>query len=212
MGFLSPDSKFMRGWSSLADGVWINILMFVTSIPLVTIGAALTAGHETARRSLDAEGHLTRAYFRSFAENFVRATLLWLPFLAVFVGLVYAWVVLQIPLLLIPKFAFTILWFIGFEWVFALQARFTNTYGRTIINAFVFGVSNILHTVALIAIDVVFLGLLVASWFYMPQGLFLLIVLGYGSLLMLHVPILEHVFRKYIHPAEEPEEAAREAE
>ena len=44
-----------------------------------------------------------------------------------------------------------------------------------------------------------YVALLVASWFYMPQGLFLLLVLGYGTMLMLHSPILEkHVFRKYI--------------
>ena len=39
MKFLSPDSGLMRGWNNLTDGVWINILMLVTSIPLVTVGA-----------------------------------------------------------------------------------------------------------------------------------------------------------------------------
>ena len=105
---------------------------------------------------------------------------------------------LQITPLLIPKFALTIVWLIGFEWVWALQARFENSFWRTLGNAFVFGVSNIGHTLALIAIDAVYVALLVASWFYMPQGLFLLLVLGYGTMLMLHSPILEHVFRKYI--------------
>ncbi len=60
-----------------------------------------------------------------------------------------------------------------------------------------FGVSNIGHTLALVAIDAVYVALLVASWVYMPQGLFLLLILG-GMMLMLHSPILEHVFRKYI--------------
>ena len=105
---------------------------------------------------------------------------------------------LQITPLLIPKFALTIVWLIGFEWVWALQARFENSFWRTLGNAFVFGVSNIGHTLALVAIDAVYVALLVASWVYMPQGLFLLLVLGYGTMLMLHSPILEHVFRKYI--------------
>lgn len=206
MGFLSPDSKFMRIWNSLADGVWLNILMVVTSLPLVTIGAALTAGHETARRSLGAEGHLTCAYFRSFADNIVRSTLLWIPFGIVLAGLAYSWLALPIPILTVPKIVFTILWFVGFEWVFALQARFDNTYGRTLVNSFVFGVSNILHTVMLIGIDAVYMVLLGASWLYLPQGVFLLFVLGYGCLLMLHTPVLEHVFRRYIEP-ENGEEA-----
>ena len=56
MKFLSPDSGLMRGWNNLTDGVWINILMLVTSIPLVTVGAALTAGHDAARKTLAAFG------------------------------------------------------------------------------------------------------------------------------------------------------------
>ena len=116
----------------------------------------------------------------------------------VLIALVWSWIVLQITPLLIPKFALTIVWLIGFEWVWALQARFENSFWRTLGNAFVFGVSNIGHTLALVAIDAVYVALLVASWVYMPQGLFLLLILGYGTMLMLHSPILEHVFRKYI--------------
>ena len=48
MKFLSPDSGFMRGLSDAVDAIWINILMLVTSIPIITIGAALTAGHDAA--------------------------------------------------------------------------------------------------------------------------------------------------------------------
>ena len=63
---------------------------------------------------------------------------------------------------------------------------------------FVFGVSNIGHTLGMAAIDAIYIALLVGSWFYMPQGLFLLLVLGYGTMIMIHVPIFEHVFRKYM--------------
>ena len=121
MNWLAPDSKFMRAWSNLVDGVWINILMLVTSIPLITIGAALTAGHDACRRSIEGEGKgVTANYFKSFKANFIKATLLWLPFLVALIALVWSWIVLQITPLLIIKFALTILWLIGFEWVFAL--------------------------------------------------------------------------------------------
>ena len=133
MNWLAPDSKFMRAWSNLVDGVWINILMLVTSIPLITIGAALTAGHDACRRSIEGEGKgVTANYFK-----FIKATLLWLPFLVALIALVWSWIVLQITPLLIIKFALTILWLIGFEWVFALQARFENTVAGTLKNAFI---------------------------------------------------------------------------
>ena len=199
MNWLAPDSKFMRAWSNLVDGVWINILMRVTSIPLITIGAALTAGHDACRRSIEGEGKgVTANYFKSFKANFIKATLLWLPFLVALIALVWSWIVLQITPLLIIKFALTILWLIGFEWVFALQARFENTVAGTLKNAFIFGISHIAMTVALVLVDAVFVALLVASWFYMPGGLFLLVILGYGTMLMLHIPVTERVFNPYL--------------
>lgn len=198
VNWLSPDSKFMRAWGNLVDGVLINLLMLITSIPIITIGAALTGGQDASRKALEGEGKGVAAnYFKAFKANFAKATLLWLPFLVVLIGLIYAWIVLQITPLLIPKFAVSILWLIGFEWVFALQARFENTVGGTLKNAFIFGVSHIVATLILVAIDAVFVALLAASWFYMPGGLFLLVVLGYGSMLMIHVPITEHVFKPY---------------
>ncbi|MBW3091244.1 YesL family protein [Bifidobacterium miconisargentati] len=199
MHWLSPDSKFMRAWGNLVDGVLVNLLMLVTSLPIITVGAALTAGQDACRKSENGEGKGVAAnYFNSFKANFVKATLLWLPFLVVLIGLIYSWVVLQITPLLIPKFAVSILWLIGFEWVFALQARFENSVGRTLANAFIFGISHIAMTVVLVAVDAVFVALLVACWFLMPGGLFLLIILGYGTMLMLHVPITERVFKPYL--------------
>ena len=198
MKFLSPDSGFMRGLSDAVDAIWINILMLVTSIPIITIGAALTAGHDAVRRTLSGEGTATRNYFKAFRSNFAKSTGYWLIFGTTGTLCVYSWIVLQITPLLIIKFALTILWLIGFEWVFALQARFENTVAGTLKNAFIFGISHIAMTVALVLVDAVFVALLVASWFYMPGGLFLLVILGYGTMLMLHIPVTERVFNPYL--------------
>ena len=135
----------MRGLSDAVDAIWINILMLVTSIPVITIGAALTAGHDAARRSLAGEGTVTRNYFAAFRSNFAKATGYWLIFGIAGAISVYSWIVLQITPLLIPKFALSIVWVIGFEWIWALQSRFENSFWRTLGNAFVFGVSNIAH-------------------------------------------------------------------
>ena len=52
--------------------------------------------------------------------------------------------------------------------------------------------------------------LLVASWFYMPGGLFLLVILGYGTMLMLHIPVTERVFKPYLaDPVDSPDSMQR---
>lgn len=211
MRFLAPDSKFMEGWNNLVDAIWVNIMMIVTSIPIITIGAAISAGNTAERKSLHGEGHVTANYFHAFKENFIYATLLWLVFGASGAALVALWIFVHITELLIIKIALSIVWFIGFEWAFALQARFVNSPVNTLVNAFIFGVSYFPATLALIAIDIVFIGLLVGCWFVMPQGLFLLCVFGYGSMLALHVPIQEYVLRKhgYLKQDKADEEAAQ---
>lgn len=209
MGWLSPDSKFMQAVSNLTDAIWINILTLVTSLPVITIGAALSAAHDATRRSLAGQGHVTANYFHAFKVNFVKASLLWAIVGPIALALGATWIFLQFTPLLIPKFGLSILWLIGFEWMFALQARFENTVGRTFKNAFIFGVANIGWTVFMIAVDVAFMVILWACYTYVPQALFLPLIMGYGSMISLHTPILEHVFRPYIEHSEPLTKPAR---
>lgn len=201
MSFLSPDSRFMRGLEGVTDAIWLTILMAVTSLPVVTLGAAVTAGHDAARRSIIGQGHVTSNYFRAFRSNFLKSTVLWLIFGPVAALVVVVALTVHTTLVYIPLFAVGILWLIGFEWVWAFQARFDNTVGGTLMNAYVVGISRIGATLAMVAMDVVYVGVVIASWVYLPQGLYLLFLLGYGTLVMLHTPVLENVFIPYVSKA-----------
>lgn len=205
MSFLSPDSAFMRSLSTIVDAIVITVMMAISSIPIITIGAAASAGHDAIRRSLIGQGHLVRNYWRAFRGNFVKATILWLFFAGVLLLEVYALFFLTASPMLIPKFAVAIIWVIGFEWVWAFQARFDNTVGRTLINAYVVGVSHIGATVVMVAIDAAYVAIVIGSWKYMPGGLFLLGLLGYGMLILLHTPFIEKVFRPYVSRHDGPE-------
>ena len=55
----SPDSALMRGLTKVADVMILNLLFIATSIPVVTLGASLTALNFTAMRI--GTGELTRA-------------------------------------------------------------------------------------------------------------------------------------------------------
>lgn len=198
ISFGSPDSKFAQGMESFADAVWLTVLMIITSIPLVTVGASITAAHETARRIERGEAHTTAIYFKSFKNNFVKATIIWLILGPLLVVIIWSWIFLQLTPLLIIKFAISILWILVAQWVFALQARFENSIGRTLINSLIFGVSYVATTFIMFLLDCVFFALVYLSLRYFLQGLPLLILLGWGSLIMLHTPLLERVFAKYV--------------
>ena len=193
MKFLSPDSGFMRGLSDAVDAIWINILMLVTSIPIITIGAALTAGHDAVRR-----GHGDAQLFQGVPFEFCEIDRL----LADFRHDRHA------VRLLVDRAADHAAAHSEIRVDDCVAHRFRMGVGvagavRELVLAHAwqrFCVRREQHRphVGMVAIDAVYVALLVASWVYMPQGLFLLLILGYGTMLMLHSPILEHVFRKYI--------------
>ena len=56
------------------DLILLNILFIVTCIPIVTVGAAITALNSvTLKMVIDKEdGHIIRAFLRSFLQNFLQ--------------------------------------------------------------------------------------------------------------------------------------------
>jgi uncharacterized membrane protein YesL len=79
LAIFSPESKFSRIMFQLAWGCYLNLLWFVCSLPVVTIGAATTAlYYVTLKIAEGEEGDITQQFFRAFRSNFKQATVLWL--------------------------------------------------------------------------------------------------------------------------------------
>lgn len=199
--FFDQDSGFMRALWWFTDVVLINLYLLITSIPVVTIGAAITAAYDAARRSQEARGGLTRNYFRAFARNFKQATIIWLPFAVVGAGLVYSWLVLRVSALLPFKVVLTLVWLFGFWWVFPLQSRLENSVGKTVKNAYIFSISYLGTTLGIAVIDAFCLVLLWASVRYWIQSVFFLAVMGAGMMIALHVPLIERALKPYTNPS-----------
>ena len=63
----------MRYLNRFADLMILNLLFLLTSIPIFTIGASLTALYSVCfRLGTDREGSTFRDYFAAFKENFAR--------------------------------------------------------------------------------------------------------------------------------------------
>lgn len=89
MNFLRYDSPFTESVCRLVDYVCLGILWIVTSIPVITFGAATTAALQTAETAIrKEEGKIFINFRKSFRKEFKQATLIWLiqlPILAVLV-------------------------------------------------------------------------------------------------------------------------------
>lgn len=70
----------------------LNMLIILTSIPIVTIGASLTSAYEVTTRMIQTdEIKVVSCFFGSFKSNFKKSTLLWLPLLVASVILGIDW-------------------------------------------------------------------------------------------------------------------------
>lgn len=83
MKFLQGDTFLTRALNRLIECVLLSALWLVTSLPVVTIGAATTARYDVVFHLIkDDDKGILSAYFSSFKNNFKRSTLAFIIMLA----------------------------------------------------------------------------------------------------------------------------------
>lgn len=195
---LDHDSGLMRALAWMVDVIEINALMILTSLPIITIGASLAAGYNCIYRLNRGEGTVAANYWRAFRMDFRQGTLLWLLFAPIGAALVWAWIAVRLTPLLVLEIAFSIIWLLGLQWIWALVALFKNSCGAMAKNAFLFGLTHIGTTIGLLAVDTATVLAWWAAFMYFPQGLFLLAVFGIGLVVAFKEPLVEHALAKFL--------------
>ena len=202
----SPDSTLMRSLSTVADVMILNLFFIATSIPVVTIGASLTALNFTAMRIATGKCHNVSAdYFRSFRQNFRQATGISL-ILVLLTAVLAAWhtVVTTFAFGAVAEFVLLAIWYV-LAFNFAMMALFVFPYlaafeGRTrdvFRNARLMSWKHPFTALSALAVNVLSAGVTV---FY-PQatgyGLFWLAI-GFGGIATANGHLFARVFDKYI--------------
>ena len=73
------DSPVMRFLSRMADLMIMNLVVTICCIPIVTIGASITAMHYVMLKLVRGEdGYIVKDFFKSFKQNFKQSTIIWL--------------------------------------------------------------------------------------------------------------------------------------
>ena len=186
-----PEGPFASTMTKVANLALINIWFIICSLPVFTIGAAFTALMDIAwKMTLGTEGTaITKAYFRSFKDNFRKSTAIWL---------------IQIPLFLIlaadffigirsglkggMTVAFFAIFLIGLMIVLfttwyslTMQAIFDNTVGNMIKNGLMISFARFPYTLG-IAVCLLSPGILLLmsprkAYFFLP----LLAIIWFGA-------------------------------
>ena len=201
------ESPFMRVLSRITDLVWLNILTMICCIPVVTIGAALTAQHYVVLKMVrDEEGYVAQSFFKSFKSNLKQATCIWLIFL-VFIAMfavdiyIFLYSGMEFPkpmVVIVCAFAVVVL-MVG-TYVFPVLSKFDNTVKNTILNAFKIAIVNLPKTVVMMILCVTPTIMLMFSLRTVP----IVFLLGFSGIAYLCAMIYSGIFKKF-EPEEEEE-------
>ena len=178
MKFFSYESKFSQLLLKLCYACYLNLLWFVCSIPIFTIGASTTALYYACLKVVrDEDSRVSSQFFRSFRENFKQATVIWLILLGVglFLGsdgyilyhlrqtaegnLAVLW-----TLVLAVVIAASLVYVIVLLYVFPLIASVENTNLAMLKNAFLIGTHYLFASILVFAVHFAMFFVVVA-WF-----------------------------------------------
>jgi uncharacterized membrane protein YesL len=200
----------MNFLNKVADIMIINLLFIIFSIPLFTIGASFTAAYYMGYKMVKGEEtYILKGFWKSFKENFVQSTILWVIILLI-VGVLVAdyRMILYSGIefarwMRIAIMAVTVVLMLGISFVFPMQARYTNTVKNTFKNAFLMALSHIPTAVAICVLFVV----PVVIFYFFPQLFAVLFLLSFGLVFMGQSFLLMKIFTKYeekmLAPSEE---------
>ncbi|MCI5584253.1 MAG: YesL family protein [Lachnospiraceae bacterium] len=151
--FFNLDNPLMQFLNTLTDIVILNVICLICCIPVVTIGASLTALHYvTIRMARKEEGYIIRDFFKSFRQNFIQSTVIWLLFLVISFFFYVDLEIFYSEKANFPKILEQIIYVLYlFVWLTAMYAfpvlsRFSNTIRNTIKNAFLMSILNVFKT------------------------------------------------------------------
>ena len=198
MSVFSTTNPFIKFLAKLADLVILNLLIVVFSLPIVTAGAAITAGHYATLKLHRGEGYVIKNYWKSFRLNFAQSTVIWISYaiyIVLSVGVIFVFSKQNtllagrvqggvVGLVIISLFLFS--------WIIPLQARFTNQIRVTVRNAIRFAFKYFLITILMVIISLspIVIALFINIHFYTILFLF-----GASAPIYLCVKLYDKVFK-----------------
>lgn len=185
MKFLDYDGPFMSFLGRMLDLVVLNILSIIFSIPIFTIGTALTATHYTALKIRRGEGRVWSNFWKSFKENFKQSTIIWLILMGHFLLASAALSILPSMkgtiafAMQVVVMAAIILGLFLYAWIFPIQSKFVNDLKNTFKNTCYFVVKHFFRTFLMAILNILPFGVLLLMFFTMfVQGMGIWLLFG----------------------------------
>ena len=190
--------------TKLYECIVLSLLWILTSVPVITMGAASAALYYTANKVIkNGIGHVSQEYWKMFKSIFKQATLTWLAAMALIILLcLEMWFInamlasggselwIYVGFTVILAMVLILLWL---QYVFPYMARFEDSFGRTVKNTVILCVAHFFRSLLLLLVLMLAIVIPMIITVLMPVALAL-----FPSLYALvSNVILEKVFSRY---------------
>lgn len=203
-GMFDIDSPVMDVLNKIMNIVIINLCFLISCIPVITIGAAITAMyHVNLKMVRNEETYVFSLYWKAFKKNFMQSTICWLFIMAAgFVLFIDFWFIGNMKGMIKNIFyaimiIVIIVYSIGMLYIFPYIARFKDKLGICIKNALVIGGANIGYTITMLLITFASIAVTFYDIQVMLRALFIWIVGGFSLVSFINSFFLRKVFDKY---------------
>lgn len=180
----------------------LNLLMLLTSLPIITIGAAQTAGFTVTTRMIHLnETRIVLSYFTSFKKNFKKSTVSWIILLVILAILSFDW------LYLLKFYQFNswitigvaIVTIIGanfFQYIFFYISRIDDSLKQTFINIVKLTLTFPIRSIIMLFVMVLPVLTMLLSVELFVFGMYIGIFIGISFMHFLRTFLLLELFRK----------------
>lgn len=198
------ENPFIQFLVRVGDLMILNLLFILCSLPVVTLGASLTAMHRVTQNMLfEQEEPIIKSFFRAFRQNFKQSTLAWLVELVVIVSLVCDVLLVMAyfdgglaKAMYILVAVLAILVAGVFSYLMPLIARYENGMRQQVNNAVVLAIIKLPKTVLLMLLNLLPVILLLISVPVFVQTLIFWVIIGFAFVSFLTSSILKPVFQQ----------------
>ena len=196
-GLFSYDNPVIRGINKVVDFVFLALLWWIFSIPVITLGASTTAFYYTFNKAICRDnGYIWKSFWRAFKENFKLSTFLFfiqlIVYLMVFLNCYATFLLYETVMLKIVCWGIWILSIVIVMWTccwIPYTARFSDSIKTVIKNSAVMTLMNLhwsivvfaMLIVSIVLMDIFFFAFLLAPALYLAGSCW----------------VYEKVFRKY---------------
>ena len=194
-GLLAIDGIIYQYMMKVYDLIVLNLIFVVASLPLITIGASITALYDiTLNMQMHRDKTIYTAYLNSFQKNFKQATQVWIgSLLLISVAAAFASLLHGNVLVLFLILGVIVIGMMALIYTFAMIAKFKNSTANMIRNGWLLAMEYMPYSIIMLSIAGI---LVIAVPLYCPWAGILSIFLTFSLTAYIQSYFLTKVFTK----------------